>query len=32
LVDKTGSTEKERIEAIENAYKKIDSVIDEIWR
>jgi FMN-dependent NADH-azoreductase len=31
-VDKTGSTEKERIEAIENAYKKIDAVIDEIWR
>lgn len=32
LVDGTGSTEEEKIKAMENALKKIDSVIDEVWR
>jgi len=32
LVDKTGYTEEEKSEAIQDAIKKIDFVIDEVWR
>ncbi|KEI02644.1 FMN-dependent NADH-azoreductase [Clostridium botulinum] len=32
LVDGTGSTEEERIEAIDRALKNIDNVIDDVWK
>ncbi|NLL29734.1 MAG: hypothetical protein GX258_01490 [Clostridiales bacterium] len=32
LVDGTGTTEKEKREAIKKAVGKIDNVIEEVWR
>lgn len=32
LVDGTGYTEKEQEEAIEKALKKIDNVIEDVWK
>lgn len=32
LVDGTGYTEKEKEEAIEKASRKIDNVIEDVWR